>query len=95
MKNSKLYRLNNFDLIKAAVMFSRKIITVSEFTKKDLIKQFKANDDKIEVIYEGVANLAKGSDSLFVAKLDNQKTLNLYNVHVHSRNFFLECVHKK
>ncbi len=74
----KGYRL----IIKTAVKFAKKIITVSEFTKKDLIEQFGADDKKIEVTYEGVANLAKGNDSLFVAKLDNKKTLDLYNIHV-------------
>jgi len=73
----KAYRL----IISSAVKYARKIITVSEFTKLDLIDQFQANDDKIEVTYEGVANLAKGNDSLFVAKLDNKKTLALYNIH--------------
>lgn len=72
----KGYRL----IISSAVRFAKKIITVSRFTKLDLIKQFKANDDKIEVTYEGVANLAKDSGSLFVAKLENKKTLALYNI---------------
>jgi glycosyltransferase involved in cell wall biosynthesis len=74
----KGYRL----IISSAVKFAKRIITVSEFTKLDLIEQFKAENNKIEVTYEGVANLAKGSDSLFVAKLDNKKTLALYNIHV-------------
>ena len=73
----KAYRL----IISSAVKFAKKIITVSEFTKLDLIEQFKADDSKIEVTYEGVANLSKGNDSLFVAKLDNKKTLALYNIH--------------
>lgn len=74
----KGYRL----IISAAVYKAKKIITVSEFTKLDLIEQFKADKDKIEVTYEGVANLAKGNDSLFVAKLDNEKTLAFYNIRV-------------
>jgi len=74
----KAYRL----IISSAVKNAKRIITVSEFTKLDLIEQFKADDKKIEVTYEGVANLAKGNDSLFVAKLDNKKTLALYNIHV-------------
>jgi Glycosyltransferase len=73
----KAYRL----IISSAVKFAKKIITVSEFTKLDLIEQFKADSNKIEVTYEGVANLSKGNDSLFVAKLDNKKTLALYNIH--------------
>ena len=71
------YRL----IISTAVRCAKKIITVSKFTKTDLIEQFGAHADKIEITYEGVANLAKGNDSLFVAKLDNKKTLALYNIH--------------
>ncbi|MFZ4631598.1 MAG: glycosyltransferase family 4 protein [Patescibacteria group bacterium] len=84
-----LYYLKNFAyrlVISFAIKRSRKIITVSEFTKKDLIDQFGVKADKIEVTYEGVANLAKGSDSLFVAKLDNKETLKQYNI---SNNFLL------
>ncbi|MEI6835881.1 MAG: glycosyltransferase family 1 protein [Candidatus Falkowbacteria bacterium] len=73
----KAYRL----IISSAVKYARKIITVSEFTKLDLMRQFKVMANKIVVTYEGVANLAKGNDSLFVAKLDNKKTLALYNIH--------------
>jgi len=73
----KAYRL----IISSAVRRAKKIITVSEFTKSDLMKQFKVSQTKIVVTYEGVANLAKGNDSLFVAKLDNKKTLALYNIH--------------
>ncbi len=73
----KAYRL----IISSAVKFAEKIITVSQFTKADLISQFAAQDLKIEVTYEGVANLSKGNDSLFVAKLDNKRTLALYNIH--------------
>jgi glycosyltransferase involved in cell wall biosynthesis len=65
---------------------AKKIITVSEFTKQDLISQFKVAADKVTVTYEGVANLAKGRDSLFVAKLDNQETLKQYNI---NNNFLL------
>lgn len=77
-----LYRL----VILNAIFRARKIITVSNFTKNDLIAQFKVNPDKIAVTYEGVANLAKGRDSLFVAKLDNQETLEQYNI---PQNFLL------
>ncbi len=72
----KAYRL----IIASAVSHAKKIITVSKFTKIDLIDQFRASADKIEITYEGVANLTKGNDSLFVTKLDNKKTLALYNV---------------
>ncbi len=72
----KAYRL----IISSAVRLAKKIITVSEFTKADLIEQFKAESEKIEVTYEGVANLAKGNDSLFIAKMDTKKTLAFYNI---------------
>jgi len=72
----KAYRL----IISSAIKFASQIITVSEFTKNDITNQFKVSSDKITVTYEGVANLAKGNDSLFVAKLDNKKTLGLYNI---------------
>jgi glycosyltransferase involved in cell wall biosynthesis len=72
----KAYRI----IISSAVKKAKKIITVSNFTKLDLIDQFKADDKKIDVTYEGVANLSKGNDSLFVAKLDNKKTLELYRI---------------
>jgi glycosyltransferase involved in cell wall biosynthesis len=78
-----LYHLKNFFyriIIKRALKKSKKIITVSNFTKNDIIEQFKIPADKIEVTYEGVANLAKGSDSLFITKLDQSKVLNSYSI---------------
>jgi glycosyltransferase involved in cell wall biosynthesis len=77
------YKFKNFAyriVISNAIFRSRRIIAVSNFTKDDLIKQFKVRPDKISVTYEGVANLAKGRDSLFVARLDSQETLELYNI---------------
>jgi len=84
-----IYRLKNLAyqiVIFTAVKRARKIITVSEFTKNDLVSQFKINPDKIVVTYEGVANLTKGRDSLFIAKLDNHETLKQYNI---NNNFLL------
>ena len=77
------YKFKNFAyrlVISNAILRSRRIIAVSNFTKDDLVKQFKVRPDKISVTYEGVANLAKGRDSLFVARLDSQETLELYNI---------------
>jgi len=76
------YRLTIF----FALRRSRKIITVSEFTKHDIISQFGIRADKIAVTYEGVANLAKGRDSLFVSKLDNREILAQYHI---LQNFLL------
>lgn len=78
-----LYNLKNFFyhiIIKRALKKSKKIITVSNFTKNDIIEQFKVPAQKIEVIYEGVANLSKGSDSLFVAKISQGQVLKNYNI---------------
>lgn len=77
LKN-KAYRL----IISSAAKMAKKIITVSEFTKRDLIEQFKVKEDIIEVTYEGVANLTKAKDSLFVSKLDNKTILSSYNIRV-------------
>ena len=82
-KSHVLYYFKNFAyrfVILSALKRSRRIITVSEFTKSDIIKKFRIAPDKITVTYEGVANLAKGRDSLFVAKLDNQEILAQYHI---------------
>ncbi|MFA7087956.1 MAG: glycosyltransferase family 1 protein [Patescibacteria group bacterium] len=76
------YRL----VILSALRRSRKVITVSEFTKNDIINKFNIKPEKIKVIYEGVANLSKGRDSLFVSKLDNEETLAQYHI---PNNFLL------
>jgi len=76
------YRL----VIKIAVIRASKIIAVSQFTRDDIISKLKVRSEKIVVTYEGVANLAKGRDSLFVAKLDNQETLEQYHI---AKNFLL------
>lgn len=67
-------------VIKSALQNSRQIISVSNFTKQDIIEQFGVAPEKIVVIYEGVANLAKGRDSLFVAKLDEEQTLSRHRL---------------
>ena len=48
------YRL----IIKIAVKRARRIITVSKFTKDDIVKQLGVSAEKIVVTYEGVANLS-------------------------------------
>lgn len=78
-----IYKLKNlayFWVIKRALKKSKKIITVSNFTKNDIIDQFKIRPNKIEVTYEGVANLSRGRDSLFVAKLDAGEVLHNYDI---------------
>ncbi len=78
-----LYKIKNLAykiIIWLAVKRAKKVIAVSGFTKNDIARQFKINPAKIAVTYEGVANLAKGRDSLFAAKLDDKKTLLSYNI---------------
>ncbi|MEI7620578.1 MAG: glycosyltransferase family 1 protein [Candidatus Falkowbacteria bacterium] len=81
--NPAIYKLKNLAyrlVIWLALKRSQKIITVSEFTKNDIIEQFHINENKIIVTYEGVANLAKGHDTLFVQKLDEEGTLERYKI---------------
>jgi len=84
-----MYYLKNIAyraVIYFALVRSQKIITVSNFTKEDIINNFGVRSEKILVIYEGVANLAKGMDSLFVAKLDSREILDQYRI---PENFLL------
>ena len=88
-KSRLLYYFKNFAyrlVIFFALHRAEKIIAVSQFTKDDIVSKFKINQDKIAVTYEGVANLAKSYDSLFVAKLDNQEILARHHI---PRNFLL------
>jgi len=81
--NPLIYKLKNLAyrlVIWLALKRSQKIITVSQFTKNDIIDQFHISADKIVVTYEGVANLAKGHDTLFVKKLDEEGTLERYKI---------------
>jgi glycosyltransferase involved in cell wall biosynthesis len=72
----KAYRI----VISLAVKRAKKIITVSDFTKNDLIEQFKVKASKIIVTYEGVANLDNRDASLFAMKPDREKVLEHYNI---------------
>jgi len=78
-----LYKIKNLFyklVIWLGVRRAKKIIGVSKYTSEDIIKHFKIKTDKVVSIYEGVANLAKGGDSLFAAKLDEKETLSVYNI---------------
>jgi glycosyltransferase involved in cell wall biosynthesis len=88
-KSHLLYYFKNFAyrlVIFSALRRAKKIIAVSQFTKNDIISKFKVNPDKIVVTYEGAANLAKGHDSLFVAKMDSQEILAQHHI---PHNFLL------
>jgi glycosyltransferase involved in cell wall biosynthesis len=55
-KMTKLHhRIAYYITIKNAVKKSRRVIAVSENTKKDIISQLKVSGDKMEVIYNGVS----------------------------------------
>jgi glycosyltransferase involved in cell wall biosynthesis len=78
-----IYRMKNLAykiIIVLAVKRAKKVIAVSEFTKKDVVQKFKIKPEKVIVTYEGVANLARGNDSLFVKKMDDRNTLLSYNI---------------
>lgn len=68
------YRL----VIRTALKKSQKIITVSNFTKNDIIKQFKVEPEKIVVSYEGVAKLSESN--LDSSKEDDVRILDRYGV---------------
>jgi len=84
-----LYWLKNFFyrlVIWLAVHRSAAIITVSKFTKNDLVEHFHVKREKIKVIYEGVANLSKNRDTLFDKTKADKKDLFRYNI---NKPFFL------
>lgn len=62
--------------IRSAVSHAKKIITISENSKKDLIKLMKTPEEKIEVIYQGVGEEFKVIDDQ--ARLN--KTIKKYNL---------------
>jgi len=59
--NYFLYLFKNFAyrlIILSAIKRAKKIIAVSSYTKKDIIKYFKISSNKIKVIYEGAPTLS-------------------------------------
>jgi glycosyltransferase involved in cell wall biosynthesis len=57
-----------------AKYFSKKIITVSNFSKKELIELYRIDPEKIEVIYEGVPELPEVNEEFI------QKTLTKFKI---------------
>jgi len=54
------YKIKNLAyklVISSAVKRAKKVFAVSEYTKNDVVKQFKISPDKVVVTYEGVAEL--------------------------------------
>jgi glycosyltransferase involved in cell wall biosynthesis len=70
------YRLT----IKRALRRSVKVLTVSNFTKNDIVKKFDIPSDKIKVIYEGVADLSSRDNSLFSEKIETKEILRKYGI---------------
>jgi glycosyltransferase involved in cell wall biosynthesis len=70
------YRL----IIKIAVKRARRVITVSEFTKDDIVKQLGVKADKIVVTYEGVANLSLGKTQTKQINVVAADILKKYNI---------------
>lgn len=56
-----IYQIKNFFykiVITLAVKRARKVLAVSEYTKKDMVRQFKIKSEKVVVTYEGVADFS-------------------------------------
>ena len=56
-----------------AKYFSKRIITVSNFSKRELVELYKINPDKIAVIYEGVPELPEVREEFIQKTLDKFK----------------------
>lgn len=79
-----LYKIKNFAyrfVISTAVKKAKKIIAVSEFTKKDIIEQFKVNPEKVKVTYEGVSENSFSTKDKIGSKKTDKETLLGYNIH--------------
>ncbi|MDP4000965.1 MAG: glycosyltransferase family 1 protein [bacterium] len=61
-KSHLFHRLAYNLIINNAIKTSRKIIAVSESTKKEIIEYFKVDDSKIQVVYEGAGEKYKVVD---------------------------------
>ena len=82
LKERLLLELNT----KSSIKWASKIITPSESTKKDLIKFYKVDEDKIKVIYHGVNSIKyqvasikrpnkENFSILFIGRLEKRKNL--------------------
>lgn len=63
-------------VIKIATIRAKRIITISNFTKNDIIKKMGISSDKIDIIYEGVTNLNDKDKK----NNDDKKVLLRYNI---------------
>jgi glycosyltransferase involved in cell wall biosynthesis len=70
-------------VISQAIKQAQQVITVSRFTKNDIIKKFKVNPEKIIIIHEGVANKlliasTSSNDKKVIFKYNIKKPFLLY-----------------
>lgn len=75
-RNKFIYNLKNVAyrmVLKRAIKKSAKIITISKFTKKDILSLFKINPEKIVLTYEGVIDLDLAKDKKFAEKQVKEK----------------------
>jgi glycosyltransferase involved in cell wall biosynthesis len=75
-KRSLLHRIGYYLTLRAAVKKATKVITISENSKKDLVKITKTPEDKISVIYQGVGEEFKAIKD----KKRIEKTLKKYKI---------------
>jgi glycosyltransferase involved in cell wall biosynthesis len=89
-----LYKIKNVAykfVLNFAIKRSKKIIAVSEFTKKDILENFSVSQDKIVVTYEGVSNRLLESknktkniaDILCLYDIENKYLLYVGNAYPH------------
>jgi glycosyltransferase involved in cell wall biosynthesis len=81
------YRL----VIRHAIHKSRAVITMAEFTKKEIVEKFKIQNSKIKIIYEGVTKLRENNNEVDLKKYGINKDFVLYvgNAYPHKNLEFL------
>lgn len=72
-KKSLLHRAAYQITLKSSVKKAKKIITVSENSKRDLIKLLKVNEGKINIVHQGIGEEFKQLDNPEFAKKDLEK----------------------
>lgn len=79
-----MYKIKNIGyklIISSAIKRARKIITVSEFTKNDIVNYFRADPEKIVVTYEGVSDFR--DDAVADAGIESPYLLYVGNAYPH------------
>ena len=75
---SKKFSLYYKILIWILVRTSKKILTVSEFSKKEIIKHYKVNPKKIEVVYNSWEHILNFKEDFSILKKFNLKSKSFY-----------------